>query len=358
MRILHGMLEIAGQGSFSVKGLREIGQNVKMAAYNKNPGDYPCDFLLLNRNIKRIIDYPLLLLKLMLFFLYAIFRFNVFHFHFGYTLLPKNIDLVFLKLLRKKIFFEFHGSDLRTTYLAKKINPDIVLKNSSDIEKKTIKKNKKLLKFADGIILHDEELLPHLYLILKKDIPIHIIPLRMDLSLLTPVYPEENKEIVTIVHAPSHRGVKGTESVLDAIHSLKKKYKIEFILVENMTNVQALEIYKKADIVIDQLRSCSYGVLSIEAMALGKPVIISIIDDIMKTYPACLPVVNANVNTINSTLEKLIIDGKLRKELGRAGTKYVEKYHDCKKIAKILLKIYNNEHKSVFGPEAYEEVNE
>jgi glycosyltransferase involved in cell wall biosynthesis len=218
-----------------------------------------------------------------------------------------------------------------------------------------MRKNIRLLRYADGVILHDEELIPYLP-VLKKNIQIHIVPLRMDLSPFIPVYPEVYKKIITIVHAPSHRGVKGTESVLAAIRNLEKKYELEFILVENLPNAQALEIYKSADIVVDQLRSSSYGVFSIEAMALGKPVIVSIIDDVRKTYPPDLPIVNANVNTIEPALEKLIVNGMLRNELGRAGRKYAEQYHDCRKISKLLLKVYKNEHKSIFGPEAYEEV--
>jgi len=268
-----------------------------------------------------------------------------------------KLDLFFLKLFHKKIFFEFHGSDLRTINIAKKINPKLFLKHSSPtMDKRIINRNMKLLRYADGIILHDEELLPYLPLI-KKNIPIHIVPLRMDLSPFLPVYPEEQKKAVTIVHAPSHRETKGTEYVLAAIKNLEKKYEIEFILVENLPNVQALEIYKKADIIVDQLRGGSYGVFAIEAMALGKPVIVSIIDDVIKTYPPGLPIVNANIDTIQEVLEKLIINGKLRNELGHAGCEYVKKYHDCRKIAKLLIKIYKNENNPVFGPEAYEKVN-
>jgi glycosyltransferase involved in cell wall biosynthesis len=356
MRILHGIEEIAGQGSYSVKGLKENYQDVKMVTYYSNLGKYPCDISFI-MDTKKLWLYPWYLIKIIAFFIYSLFRFDVFHFHFGTSLVPKNLDLIFLKLFRKKIFFEFHGSDLRTTKIAEKINPKLFLKHTSPIiDKRIMRKNKRLLRYADGIILHDEELFSYLPIV-KRNVPIHIVPLRMDLSPFVPVYPEEHKKIVTIVHAPSHREAKGTESVLAAIKNLEKKYELEFILVENLPNAQALEIYKKADIIVDQLRGGSYGVFSIEAMALGKPVIVFIIEDVRKTYPPSLPIVNANVDTIQPALEKLIINGKLRNELGRAGHEYAGKYHDCKKIAKLLLKIYKNEHKPIFGPEAYEEAN-
>ena len=51
------------------------------------------------------------------------------------------------------------------------------------------------------------------------------------------IYGEKSydKEIITIVHAPNHKGFKGTKFIETAIDSLKSKgYKINFILVQGM----------------------------------------------------------------------------------------------------------------------------
>ena len=43
MRILHGLVDVAGQGSYSVRGLRKIGENARMVVWRQNPFGYPVD---------------------------------------------------------------------------------------------------------------------------------------------------------------------------------------------------------------------------------------------------------------------------------------------------------------------------
>ena len=101
MRVLHGMSEVAGQGIYSVKGLRENGIDAKMAVWRKNPLGYPCDFCL-NIGKCRLL-YPVYFLKMLAFAVYALFKFDCFHFHFGWSLLPGGMDLKIIKLFKKKV---------------------------------------------------------------------------------------------------------------------------------------------------------------------------------------------------------------------------------------------------------------
>ncbi len=56
-----------------------------------------------------------------------------------------------------------------------------------------------------------------------------------------------------------------------------KKYKnIRFEIIENKPNKEAIEIYKKADIVIDQVLVGWYGAFAVEVMKMGKPVAVFI----------------------------------------------------------------------------------
>ena len=88
------------------------------------------------------------------------------------------------------------------------------------------------------------------------------------------------------MHAPSAQGYKGTEYVLQAITRLEKDYEVEFVLVHDIPHSQTKEIYQRADIIIDQLLTGTYGVFTVEAMALGKPVVCYIREDLKSTYPA------------------------------------------------------------------------
>lgn len=73
----------------------------------------------------------------------------------------------------------------------------------------------------------------------------------------------------------SNKAKKGTEYIIKAVNELKNEgYKVNLILIENMPHKKVIEYYKNSDIVIDQLLIGWYGMVSIEGMALGKPVCI------------------------------------------------------------------------------------
>ena len=123
------------------------------------------------------------------------------------------------------------------------------------------------------------------------------------------------------------------------------------------THLEAIKVYQKADIIVDQLLAGTYGVFALEGMAMGKPVITYITEEMKKTLPGSLPIVSANPDNIKEKLEMLIQDGQLRRKLGKEGRVYVEAYHDYKKNAKLLGRIYEGKAEVVRGPQAFEEVN-
>ena len=329
MKVLHGMSEVAGQGIYSVMGLRANGVPADMAVWRTNSFNYPIDIAL---NIgKNKYLYPWYALKMFVFFLRATFKYDCFHFHYAHSLLPFGLDLRLLKLLNKKIFFEFHGSEIRGQI------KNIKYKYYHTIPR--IKRQSRLIKkeieYADGIILHDIELRPHLP---DTNIPIHIVPLRVDLSKLSPVFPDVRVKKPVVVHAPSNRGSKGTNWIIEATNKLKDQ--IDFVLVENKSQDEAIEIYKKADIIIDQISVGAYGVFAIECMALGKPVLSYISDEVRNSLPNTCPIQNIEPDTIYDVLYELSSNSILRRELGIQGRHYVEEYHDYIKNAQILKSIY------------------
>lgn len=350
-RIMHGLSEVAGQNSFSVKGLNEIGLDAQTVVFTPNPFGYPYD---INLNIQKnnFRKFPIYILKLMCFFIFSICRYDVFHFHFGRSICY-NFDLWILDLLKKEYFYEFHGSDIR--------NMEVFCKNSffeySDdlkMSKRTIIRNRYICRKATGIILHDDELIPYLP---PEHVDVYVVPLRVNIDSFVPCFPEIQNQNVKIVHAPSKRAIKGTSYLLKAFENLSKKYKnIELVLVEGKNHEEALEIYSEADIIVDQLFIGTYGVFAIESMALGKPVITYISDEMKERLPINLPIVSASINDLEMQLEKLILDPSLRNQLGKEGRKYAETYHDYKKNALILSKIYNHEIQPSVGRDAFENV--
>ena len=353
MRIMHGLSEVAGQNAFSVLGLKELGEDAQSVLFYRHPFDYPFDKSLgIDRSKKSKL--PLYAVKLVGFLVYALVRFNVFHFHFGHSILNCN-ELDIYRLFRKKIFFEFHGSDLRDQEIFCK-KTGIPFEQSEATSPKIHRRNLNICKKATGVIIHDDELFPYLP---KQRCPVYVVPLRVDIANFTPVYPKNTNELIRIVHAPSKRKSKGTEYVLKALQELKKKYdNIEFVLVEGKTQKEAREIYKTADIIVDQLHIGTYGVFAIEGMALGKPVITYINEMMKERLPSDLPIVSAGADTIKEVLEQLILNPELRVKKGIAGRKYVENYHDYRIVAKILKAIYSGTAKPLSGRQAFDQVKE
>ena len=154
----------------------------------------------------------------------------------------------------------------------------------------------------------------------------------------------EPGEVLRVVHAPSRRGVKGTEWVMSALEKLQSEgIRIELRLVENTPHFEVRELYQWADVVIDQLRIGWYGVLAVEAMALGKAVVCYVRDDLKHYLPYPPPLALANPDNLHHVLKDLALNPEKVHSLGERGRQYVEELHDAEKVTDILLRIYDTE---------------
>jgi glycosyltransferase involved in cell wall biosynthesis len=143
-----------------------------------------------------------------------------------------------------------------------------------------------------------------------------------------------------VVHAPSNRAKKGTAHVIEACARLP----VELDIVEGVPHDQARERYAHADIVVDQLNAGWHGVFALEAMALGKPVVLHLKQDVVeqaeRAYGTKVPLVPATKETLVDALRPLVDSPALRREIGAAGRAYVEKVHDIDRIADRLVDLY------------------
>lgn len=240
-------------------------------------------------------------------------EYDIFHFHFS-SVLPFGMDVPIWKILKKKVIIHHHGSDIRHK-----------------------QEFKMYLKFADIILVSTPDLLNWSPTAIWIPNPISLD----DFSYYGVGY-KNKTECVNIIHAPSNRVKKGTEHVIKAINILNNEgYNIDFTLIENMPHHKAIEFYKNADIVIDQLLIGWYGVFSTECMAYGKPVCVYIHDN-LESYIPFNSIINTSPKNIIENLRVLIENRTLRKDVGDNGRNYVENVHDSKKIAKRLLELYEN----------------
>jgi hypothetical protein len=237
-------------------------------------------------------------------------RTDVFHFYFGLTLVPRALQFPILTATRRKAVFHFLGSDIRgkaPSELAYARRADARVVGSYDAAR----------------WVPDAE----------------VIPPGIDLARY-PVSPAPARERPLVVHAPSNRERKGTAHVEAACAELP----VDLEVVHGLTHEQALERYKQADIVVDQLNAGWYGIFAIEAMALGKPVVGYLHEEAVRrteaAFGAPVPIVNATKETLRDMLRRLADSPDERRSRGEASRAYVQRVHDADLVADRLLDLY------------------
>jgi glycosyltransferase involved in cell wall biosynthesis len=150
----------------------------------------------------------------------------------------------------------------------------------------------------------------------------------------SPLYTQADHDRLVFAHAPSNRRVKGTDLILHALDELRAEgYQFDLDLIEGVDNEAALARYAKADVVIDQLYAGWYGGVALEAMALGKPVVVYLRESDFHFLPdgmvTDLPFFRATPTTIKDDLRSILDlprkDLVARARLSRA---FAEKWHD------------------------------
>ena len=333
LKIIHGTMEIANQMYTITKALQMCNVDAKSVNYYPSylgyKADYNLDLFSVDNNIadKLIKELALKLIN----------ENNVFHFHFGTSLTLDYSDLPLLRNLNKKTFMQHWGSDVRLYSVASKYNPFVKVKVTD--EKEILNRLDFLGKYVDNCIVSDAELYEYVKDFYKN---VYFVKQAIDIKEYA-IKSKEMKNELCIVHAPTSPAIKGTDSVLKVIEELKDKYSFNFKLVQGMSHSQARKIYEEADIIIDQLRIGSYGLLAIEAMAMGKTVITFISDPMKEKYPKELPIISANPDNLKDRLEYLIINKDMLEKTGKDGRAFVERYHDSNLIAKNLFELYKGD---------------
>lgn len=140
---------------------------------------------------------------------------------------------------------------------------------------------------------------------------------------------------VKIIHTPNHRGFKGTEFIVHAIEELKKEgLNVKLILMEKQSNESVRIMMKEVDVLVEQIIfPMGYAISGIEGMASGLPVVSNLSGTDYTTlfnryaFLSECPIYSTTPENIKDHLRVLITNPELRKELGRCGRQYTEKYH-------------------------------
>jgi hypothetical protein len=144
-----------------------------------------------------------------------------------------------------------------------------------------------------------------------------------------------------IAHAPNNADFKGTRFLSQAVERLRDEgHEIELVRVEGVPNAQVLQLFASCDVVADQFVIGNYGYTTLEAMALGRPVLCYIRDPTELTGGAECPIINTDPDRLYSTLKWCLANRAALAKIGGDGRRYVERYHSIAAVATRLADLY------------------
>lgn len=358
-RILHAPAIVINQQWIISRAQRRLGYVSDFMVFNADMKELPvrnCDINLhfsrsdisfKPRNIFRTLRF---LSKFTLFFIRSLFKYDVFHFHsesfFGSK---SSLDLKMLRFFGKKIVFQYWGCDIRLKTISMLSGDFSTCDDCIRVCQNTrkLRDNLEHLKHADFRVYGGADVI--------RMVPDAIfIPIAIDIENWKPSekIPKEHtlpptksiRILQAFENAKSRGDQKGTAYLKAAVETLKKDgYAIDYIFLENIPYDAMKYYYQQADIVFDQLLTGWHGSVTVEAMAMGRPVICCLNRDALRLLPEDTPIVNADITTITDVLRRLVSNKELREDIGSKSRRYVEERHDAMKLAKEYIDLYSKD---------------
>lgn len=143
---------------------------------------------------------------------------------------------------------------------------------------------------------------------------------------------------VVVVHAPNHRGIKGTQQLIEAVEQLESDgLRVTLDLLERRPNEEVRAAIQRADIVADQFIA-GYALFAIEGLSAGKPVMSALswmpADVAQSLAQRGCPIVDTDLSNLVDNLRSLVEDPARRMGLGRVGREFVLRNHAYEPVSR------------------------
>ncbi|HEX7178473.1 MAG TPA: hypothetical protein VF220_02030 [Nitrososphaeraceae archaeon] len=233
--------------------------------------------------------------------------YDIWHYHYPYGSLKRGMEK---RNKDKKYLKHYHGDDIRGKY-----DGDFCLVSTPD-----------LLEYTPN----------------GKWLPTPIDFGRLE-RIAAAKDPTEKSNKIRLAHYPSYNDIA---SFIDyyslALKSLERENKCEVVNIFHVPYTVALQTISGSDIVIGKILPNVgwFGKLELEGMALSKPVIAYVSDELYEKYRP--PIYRTTKDTFKKDLESLIEDNEEKRRLTKEGHDYVKKYHSVEDIVKQVSKYYED----------------
>ncbi|MHB8958008.1 MAG: glycosyltransferase family protein [Candidatus Limnocylindrales bacterium] len=332
LRILHAPRNIAGQAGDVVAALQRLGHDAEL--WQDGPDSF-------GRSADRVFDGSGDAKDLLELVLDAAARFDVLHFHYAETLIPRRRhdlppywDLPVYRALGLRVHFTFHGSDIRLGRVHREANPwSAGFSGTSEPDDDRVEKALQVIRtYADEMFVVSVN-----YLAYAPDAT--YLPRAIDLARW-PEAPVAQRARPVVVHAPTRRGTKGTDRILADLDRLREEgVDFELRLLEGVSHATVRAELAGADVLVDNILAGAYGVVSLEAMASGKVAVANLSEAVRRQHPDT-PVVHVDPDTFLPEMRRLLTSPAARTELALRGRPFVAAVHDAAVIARRLETAY------------------
>ncbi|MEH6611512.1 MAG: hypothetical protein V7696_19245 [Halioglobus sp.] len=363
-------------------GFKELGVACDFVCYTKHPFDYPETIsnprlILASTRLAKITQgyskfNPLkILLSTLsksvaaLWIFYAIFRYDVFIFGFGRSLLPLNLDLPILAMMGKKTIMNFaHGSDARAPYVngAYQQQDGQEQLQADFLKTQTQRIVRRYRRVEKGVSLVIGAPYSNSTFALKKYVNIFSIGIpcvarelmagNVDPRVASVNANQASTRMhapVRILHSPSNPASKGTVYIRRAVENLQKRgYSIDFHEITNRPNHEVLLEIQECDFVVDQIYSDSpMAAFASEAASYGKPAVVGGygLEPLKDHIPAHMlpPSLTCMPDEVESAIAEMIDNVELRLDLGERARSFVRLQFSPTSVASRFMDILHDQ---------------
>jgi hypothetical protein len=326
-RVAFGPMDAAGTAAALAAGLRELGADAEVAVSFAHPFGFRADRVLSRRGrIAYAFRAPI--------------RHDVLHYQFGRTWMPGMLDAWWARALRRTRVMHFHGDDCRLYGVQRALYPAQAHFGSAAHDRIVRRRLHRLAGLTHAAIVKDLELATYVYPFFER---VYVSPLAVvDGAQPKPPSRRTTGTVPIVVHAPSDPRYKGTEAIERTMRALAGRRSVDFRLVTGVSHARVTAELAKADVVVDQLDAVAIGVLALEAMNLGRPVLSEYEPALLPPFQADVPVVRVTPQSLEAELDALLDDEARRRDLGDRGRAYVEWTHAPRRVAAAALAIYGH----------------
>ncbi len=165
------------------------------------------------------------------------------------------------------------------------------------------------------------------------------LPLVVDLDAWSGMAPIVERRKPRVLHRPSRSvpPIKGSEVIVPVLERLHERGIIDHLVDRGQVPASEMPgLIEGADIVIDQIRTGSYGAAAVEAMAAGRVVVGNLSTDVRERVDDSIPIVDGPPEHLEDVLVSLAEDPDRRLRLAEQGRAYAAKWHSGELSAQVL----------------------